>query len=311
MRQGETVDEVDALEKAGQMPSRMNRKRTPPVAPPVPLVKALNQSEQVKNKVEECAAELASVNEVLKQEVNEHLSLNQVQDALDQSEEVEVKVQECADDLALVNQALAKEIRQRQKLERELAGSKNELADTQVELSDTQVQEKQARHHALHDAVTGLPNRTLFSDRLKNALAQSTRHRWQLAVMFIDLDKFKSINDSHGHDVGDKVLKIVAERLKKSVRGADTVGRHGGDEFVYLMLEAKEEVDIANAACKIIENVAEPCELDGLHLTVKPSIGIAVFPQDGESADVLLKNADSAMYKAKQSDKGYSFYDKD
>ena len=148
----------------------------------------------------------------------------------------------------------------------------------------------------------------LFSDRLKNALAQARRHEWHLAVMFIDLDKFKSINDSYGHDAGDKVLKIVSERLQTSVRGADTVGRQGGDEFLYLMLEVKDEADVAHIAEKIIENVTQPCEFDGLTMTVKPSIGIALYPQDGRSANVLLKNADSAMYKAKQSARGYSFY---
>src|SRR5688572_22932802 len=143
------------------------------------LVTALNQSEQVKDKVEECAQELSSVNNVLKQEANQHLSIAQVQQALHQSEEVEIKVQECADDLSVVNQALTEEIRERKKLERILAENKIELEDTQAELSDVQVQEKRSRHLALHDVVTGLPNRVLFSDRLKNALAQARRHEWR------------------------------------------------------------------------------------------------------------------------------------
>src|SRR5687768_4349227 len=119
--------------------------RTPKTAD-APLVQALNQSEHIKEKVEECAQELSSVNEVLKHEITEHLPLEQVEEALHQSEEVEAKVQECADDLSLVNQTLAEEIRELKKLERKLAESKTELADTQAELSDTQVQEKQARH---------------------------------------------------------------------------------------------------------------------------------------------------------------------
>ena len=159
--------------------------------------------------------------------------------------------------------------------------------------------------------MTGLPNRLLFADRLKNALAQARRHEWRLAVMFIDLDKFKSINDSHGHDAGDKVLQIVSERLHAAVRGADTVGRQGGDEFLYLMLEVNDESDVANAARKLIENIAQPCEFDGLALTVKASVGIALYPKDGKSVTLLLKNADSAMYKAKRNDKGYAFYARD
>ncbi len=280
----------------------------PAVGNAPPLVTALNQSEQVKGKVEECAQELATVNEVLTEEISQHLPLEQVEEALVQSQEVEVKVKECADDLSLVNQALAQEIRQRKKLERELAGSKLDLADSQAELSDTQMQEKAARHLSLHDALTGLPNRTLFSDRLNNALAQAKRHTWRLGVMFIDLDKFKSINDSYGHAAGDKVLKLVSERLQASVRGADTVARQGGDEFLYLMLETKDKIDVETAARKMIEHICEPCEFDGLKLIVKASIGIAVYPEHGRLANVLLKNADSAMYKAKQSDKGYWFH---
>jgi len=273
-----------------------------------PLVTALNQSEQIKGKVEECAQELSSVNAVLKEEITDKLPLEQVERALLQSEQVEDKVQECADDLSQVNQVLTEEIRERRKLERKLAVSQIELADTQAELSDTQAQEKLTRHLAFHDIVTGLPNRNLFNDRLRTALSQARRHSWRLAVMFIDLDKFKSINDTYGHGAGDKVLKIVSERLQSLVRDADTVGRQGGDEFLYLMLEVKDDVDAANAAGKMIESVAQSCEFDGLKLAVKPSIGIALYPEDGKSAMVLIKNADSAMYKAKQSDKGYCFY---
>lgn len=277
------------------------------VANAPPLITALNQSEQVKDKVEECALELSAINQALGEEVAAPLPLEQIKHALHQSQQVEVKVLECADDLSVVNQALSEEITERKKLEHRLLESKIELADARAELSDTQVQEKQARHLALHDVVTGLPNRTLFNDRLDNALAQAERHARSLAVMFIDLDKFKAINDSRGHDAGDRVLKIVSERLQASVREEDTVARQGGDEFLYLMLETKNDVDVENAARKIIENIGQPCEIDGNDLTVKPSIGIALYPQHGITAGALLKNADGAMYKAKQSDKGFWF----
>ena len=138
------------------MISNAKKKLTAAVLKAPPLVKALNKSEQVKGKVEECAQELSSVNEVLKQEVTGHLPLQQVEKALHQSEEVEFKVQECADDLSLVNKTLAGEIRERKTLERKLARNQIELADSQAELSDTQVQEKLARHLSLHDVVTGL-----------------------------------------------------------------------------------------------------------------------------------------------------------
>jgi len=227
---------------------------------------------------------------------------------LHQSEEVELKVQECADDLSLVNDTLAEEIRERKRLEFRLAESNDELAETQAELSDSQVNETRSRHLSLHDVLTGLPNRSLFNDRLENALALAKRHTWRLAVMFIDLDKFKSVNDTHGHHAGDQVLRIVAERLQSAVRAADTVGRRGGDEFLYLMLEVKDDVHVGHAARKILETIARPCEFEGLSLTVRPSIGIAIYPEDGTSASVLLENADNAMYKAKQSVTGYWFY---
>lgn len=295
------ADDAQLMEGHGLENTRPNMK-------PAALVTALNQSEHVKDKVEECAQELSSINEVLKQEITERVPLDVVEQAFHQSEGVEVKVQECADDLSLVNEALVDEIRERKKLEARLADSNDQLADTQAELSDSQVQEKRARHLSLHDVLTGLPNRSLFNDRLENALALAKRHTWRLAVMFIDLDKFKSINDSSGHAAGDHVLKTISERLQTSVRGADTVGRQGGDEFLYLMLEVKDDADVAHAANKLIENLARPCKFNGVELSVRPSIGIAVYPENGRSTRVLLENADTAMYMAKQSATGYSFY---
>jgi len=271
------------------------------VVVPAPLIRALDQSEQVKETVEQCAAELSSVNAVLKEEITDGLPIDEVEHALGLSEEVEEKVQQCAEDLATVNDALAEGIDERNKLEHEL--SKSEAA-----LSKSRVQERKSRHLALHDPVTGLSNLTLFNDRLRNGLAQAKRHEWRLAVMFIDLDEFKGINDTHGHDVGDRVLKMVAQRLQTFVRGGDTVSRRGGDEFLFLMLEAKDERNAANLAAKIIDNVAQPCEVDGVPVTVRASIGIALYPEDGRSVQELLKNADMAMYAAKQEKSGRTLY---
>ncbi|MEP7225741.1 MAG: GGDEF domain-containing protein [Gemmatimonadales bacterium] len=268
---------------------------------PAPLIRALDQSEQVKDKVEQCAVELSSVNAVLKEEITDGVPLDQVERALDMSEEVEVKVQQCAEDLATVNDALAEEIDERNNMERQLLKSA-------AALSQSKVQERKLRHLALHDATTSLPNLALFNDRLRNGLAQAKRHEWRLAVMFIDLDDFKGINDAHGHDVGDQVLQLVAQRLQTFVRGGDTVSRRGGDEFLFLMLEAKDENNAANLAAKIIDNVAQPCEVEGVKLTVRASIGIAVYPEDGRSVQELLKNADIAMYAAKQQKSGRALY---
>ncbi len=268
---------------------------------PAPLIRALDQSEQVKDKVEECAAELSAVNAVLKEEITDGVPLDQVERALNMSEEVEVKVQQCAEDLATVNDTLAEEIDERKDLE-------HQLSKSTAALSRSKAQERKSRHLALHDPVTGLSNLTLFNDRLRNGLAQAQRHGWRLAVMFIDLDEFKGINDRHGHDIGDRVLQMAAQRLQTLVRGGDTVSRRGGDEFLFLMLEAKDENNAANLAAKIIDNVAQPCEVDGVKLTVRPSIGIALYPEDGQSVQELLKNADIAMYAAKQQKSGRALY---
>jgi diguanylate cyclase (GGDEF)-like protein len=263
-----------------------------------PLARALDQSQDVQIKVEEAAEDLSTVNTTLKQDpAMTGAQRREVRQALAKSAQVEVKVQESADELVTVNDALAIELDERADLEHQLSRSRSAL-------SASRAQEKQSRHDALHDGVTGLSNLTLFKDRLDNALSQAQRHDWRLAVMFIDLDSFKSINDRHGHDVGDRVLQLVARRLETLVRGGDTVSRRGGDEFLYLMLEAKDEANAVAFAATLIERIGEVCEVDGATLTVSSSVGIALYPEDGRSAQELLKHADLAMYTAKLQRKG-------
>ena len=192
---------------------------------------------------------------------------------------------------------LGKEIDERQQLE-------DRLLNSDRALSESRVRERTTSHNALHDAVTGLPNLQLFKDRLRNGLAQAKRHNWRLAVMFIDLDEFKSINDTHGHEIGDRVLQEIAKRLQTIVRSGDTVSRRSGDEFLFLMLEVTDESSAVALAAKIVSNIGEMCEIDGENFTVKASIGIALYPEDGCSTQELLKHADAAMYAAKQQQKG-------
>src|SRR4051812_35636238 len=195
-----------------------------------PLSRALDQSEQVQGKVEQAAVDLCLVNEELKDEIAMGVPLAKVESALHLSQTIEVNVQDAAAELVVVNDALAVEIVQRHHLE-------DQLSKSSAALSESRAQEKESRHNALHDAVTGLPNLTLFNDRLRSALALAERHAWRLAVMFIDLDEFKLINDARGHDVGDRVLQMVAQRLQTVIRGGDTVSRRSGDEFLFLMLD--------------------------------------------------------------------------
>ena len=274
-------------------------------APKVPAAASLNhalkQSVEVKDKVEECAVELSSVNAVLTQTLAAGAPSHVVERALAKSEHVEAKVQECAEDLAVVADTLEEEIRDRNDLELDLLNSN-------AALSASRVREQASRHSALHDTVTGLPNLALFNDRLNHALEQARRHTWRLAVMFIDLDKFKAINDTHGHDAGDQVLQLVAQRLEAVVRSGDTVSRRSGDEFLFLMLEAKDEANAEALALKIIDHIAQPCEIGGVTVSVRPSIGIAIYPEHGRSAQELLKNADTAMYAAKGNESGASLY---
>lgn len=154
---------------------------------------------------------------------------------------------------------------------------------------------------AQHDALTCLPNRALFLDRLHNALQRGRRDKSRLAVLFVDMDEFKSINDRFGHDVGDQLLQEVALRLKRSVRESDTVARLGGDEFVVMLNDIEDNQCAMRVAEKIIAELQPACEIQGHALTILPSIGVAVYPEDGETDRELMRHADNAMYEAKRS----------
>jgi diguanylate cyclase (GGDEF)-like protein/PAS domain S-box-containing protein len=164
-------------------------------------------------------------------------------------------------------------------------------------------------HLAQHDALTDLPNRVLFNDRLAQAIALAKRQDKQLAVMFVDLDHFKKINDSLGHDVGDKLLQSVAERLKACVRRSDTIGRLGGDEFVVLLSQVEHAEDAAISARKALRALTAPHAIDGKSLDLNVSIGVSTYPSDGQDAESLLNRADNAMYEAKQRGRNnYQFF---
>ena len=172
--------------------------------------------------------------------------------------------------------------------------------------------EQQINYMATHDALTGLPNRLMFSQLLNHAIRSAQRHKRQLAVLFIDLDRFKTINDSLGHEAGDRLLKEMARRFKKSLRAVDIVGRLGGDEFIILTEEVDELSQVANVAHKILTTVIKPMVLLGEECRITASIGISIYPKDGEDEQSLMKNADMAMYFAKEEGKNnYQFYSKD
>jgi diguanylate cyclase (GGDEF)-like protein len=155
-------------------------------------------------------------------------------------------------------------------------------------------------HRAHHDELTGLANRTLFEDRAAVAIAHARRTGGHSAVLFLDLDRFKTVNDSLGHAMGNRLLQAVSKRLRAATRAEDTVARLGGDEFVVLLPHLDDPGDAAHVAAKVLAGFDDPFALNGHQLFASPSIGIAVFPGDGSDADALLENADIAMYRAKQ-----------
>jgi diguanylate cyclase (GGDEF)-like protein/PAS domain S-box-containing protein len=171
--------------------------------------------------------------------------------------------------------------------------------------------EEKIQQMAYHDSLTGLPNRKLFSDRLAIALAQAQRNQRGVAVAMLDLDNFKNVNDTLGHDVGDLLLKAAAERLSAELRKGDTVARFGGDEFVLILPDLKGMEDAIQVAQKIVESFRKPFLIDTHQLIVTTSIGIAVYPHDGTDEGILLKNADIAMYQVKQTGRNrYQLYKK-
>ncbi|MDO8612508.1 MAG: PAS domain S-box protein [Dehalococcoidia bacterium] len=177
---------------------------------------------------------------------------------------------------------------------------------TAFDITDRKAAEETIRHLAYHDGLTGLPNRTLFEDRLTVTLAQGRRKRRLAAVMFLDLDRFKVVNDTVGHAMGDRLLQSVAERLKALVRDGDTVARVGGDEFTLLLPEVGRVKDAVEVAERILETLRQPWQVNGHEFHITTSIGIAMCPGDGEDAESLLRNADTAMYRAK--DRGRDNY---
>jgi diguanylate cyclase (GGDEF)-like protein len=253
------------------------------------LIEVLRESEHTQKLVDQSVEELSSANAGSRREL--------ANGAFDNNEAVAKQLQYASKTLTTVIQSLKIEIRDRNMIDHLLAAAEE--------------QEEGARSASLHDSLTLLPNRLLFKDRLEHGIAQAKRHRWILAIMFIDLDDFKAINDTYGHQAGDSVLQTIATRLRHSTRQDDTVSRHGGDEFLYLLSQIREERDISMIAAKILKAVQSPCIVnvpDGIaHPCVMASIGIAVFPRDGATPSALIKSADEAMYAAKLDKSGYAF----
>ena len=207
------------------------------------------------------------------------------------------------EDVTQRHEAEAALIAARDELESRVLARTAELATANSQLQEEIFERMQAEqriwHLAHHDSLTGLPNRALLLDRLNQALAAAERYRHRVAILFVDLDRFKTINDTLGHAVGDALLVQVAERLTATVRAIDTVSRLGGDEFVLVLQEVSSSDDIVLIAEKVIGALAPAVKIDGHELRITPSVGISVYPDDGADPYALMKNADTAMYHAK------------
>jgi diguanylate cyclase len=176
------------------------------------------------------------------------------------------------------------------------------IASVQLQIAAEAIERSNAEmaHFANHDFLTNLPNRMQLADRISQAIALAKRHNDKLAVLFLDLDRFKTVNDTYGHAVGDELLRAVAHRLKSMIRSSDTVSRQGGDEFVMLLGEVNDENLLSLKIEKLHEVITAPYDIAGNSLDIGSTIGISVFPKDGEDTETLLRNADTAMYHAKK-----------
>jgi diguanylate cyclase (GGDEF)-like protein/PAS domain S-box-containing protein len=188
-------------------------------------------------------------------------------------------------------------------------GTVTHFVGAQNDISEQKRAEENLLHMATHDALTGLPNRSLLQDRIGQAIGHAERMQREIAVLFLDLDRFKNINDSLGHAIGDTLISILAQRLRSAVRMVDTVARVGGDEFVVVLTDISQESDITQVLSALFAAINQPVLLDNHELSVSASIGITTYPRDGRDVTSLLKNADTAMYQAKEAGRNaFRFY---
>ncbi len=265
----------------------------PPAGETTALDDALVHSQGAKLKVVAVADALGSANDHVRSLVSGGTKVLPAKESLAQNERLESNVKEVANDLDHVNDALAHGVEH-------LQAMGQALDETQSRLVASAQDGEAARERALHDATTGLPNRALFEDRLTHAISMAERHAWTLAVMFLDLDRFKAVNDTFGHAAGDVVLKEVARRLALHSRSEDTVCRYGGDEFLFLLVDPKGADNVETIAQGMRASLAEPIDIGGATVSIGASMGAAYYPDNGSTCAELVAFADAAMYAVKR-----------
>ncbi len=225
--------------------------------------------------------------------------------------EAQALIGDCLTALEAMQSALTEAQARRWQLEVLTFDANATVAQLRSELAGSRAEASHARQLAMHDSLTALPNRPCFMQRLAQAIENATMRNQSLAVFFVDLDGFKTVNDSHGHSAGDELLGIIAARLSRAVRTDDVVGRLGGDEFACLLMGVCDHTQLSRLACKVYDTVSSPIKIGEMVISVHPSIGVAVFPGGGVTAEALLHGADMAMYRAKRELTGYAFFDGD
>lgn len=288
-----------------------------------PLEKAARELEKLKAQVDEAQQVLTSLKkDVAKAEI--HLDSSRAAQLLEANEQLVFSML-CAQTDPETAEAAREKLAREHQIPLEISpdmddDQASQLLDANEQLvlsmlqahSDAEVaarELKELAHTAETDLLTQLPNRMLLLDRFSHAIANAKRRRDRLALLFVDLNKFKQINDTLGHDAGDEALKHVAQCLTDAVRESDTVSRHGGDEFLVLLAEVSQIADVVLIANKILTALAVPWMVGSKEVQVGASIGISVYPDDGDNADTLIHRADTAMYRAKrQGLGGFVFY---
>jgi diguanylate cyclase (GGDEF)-like protein len=290
---------VAPVEPAGHSALQGLRPRDEPAATSV---------QQVKHDVDEWADELMALAARLGPGPKGRASCATLEQSLSVARLTESTVVACALDLQRLAVVMENDLHQRDRLTLDLLDTQRELQQVRLDLVDSRAHEQRAGQGARRDPLTGLPNRTSFEERARRALAWHEPEARELGLLYIGLDEFKSINDRHGDVVGDELLKMIAARLTDAVRKEDWVARHGGAEFLCLLMEIKSEQQLVSTAQRLLDAVAAPCQIGRLVLSVTPSIGIALYPHHGTTVEALLQSADAAMFWAKKHRLGHAFF---
>ena len=266
----------------------------------IALKQALVQSRGVKQKVDAVVDSLETSNDQVRNLISGGATSLPAGESLAENERVESTVKEVADDLDRVNGALTQGVEHLEVIGQALSDSHSAQRQTEADLVASEQHGEAARERSLHDAATGLPNRALFEDRLVHAISMAERHAWTLAILFLDLDRFKDVNDTFGHAAGDAVLIKVAERMALHIRDEDTVCRYGGDEFLFLLVNPQGADNVERIVETITASIAEPMDIGAATVSIGASVGVAYFPDNGHTGPELVAFADTAMYGVKR-----------